>query len=210
MQANEFGSELVDIAAKELLSIATPGQGLFCIFLFFFLYLKDFWFMFLFAKFLFSMSAVTDVQLKRAKESTKAAVLMNLESRVCSLSLTHTYTESSCFLVLSLWPPFLLASYNYTTIMVLLHTHFSICCLRFGHNSWVFYFHFADDCIRGHREAGFDIRREVCNIQMEPFFPISLQSSCSNFFYLFCFLFILHHSGGMTLFDSPYLSLFMV
>ncbi|BBG98901.1 Insulinase Peptidase family M16 protein [Prunus dulcis] len=49
--ASEFGSELVDIAAKELLSIATPGQ-------------------------------VTDVQLKRAKESTKAAVLMNLESRM--------------------------------------------------------------------------------------------------------------------------------
>ena len=48
---NEFASELVDIAAKELLSIATPGQ-------------------------------VTDVQLKRAKESTKAAVLMNLESRM--------------------------------------------------------------------------------------------------------------------------------
>lgn len=94
MQANEFGSELVDIAAKELLSIATPGQGLFCIFLFFFLYLKDFWFMFLFAKFLFSMSAVTDVQLKRAKESTKAAVLMNLESRVCSLSLSHTHTQN--------------------------------------------------------------------------------------------------------------------
>ncbi|KAL6140793.1 hypothetical protein ACLB2K_059086 [Fragaria x ananassa] len=46
-----FASEAVEIAAKELLSIATPGQ-------------------------------VTDVELKRAKEATKAAVLMNLESRV--------------------------------------------------------------------------------------------------------------------------------
>ncbi|CAN6707227.1 unnamed protein product [Malus baccata var. baccata] len=48
---SEFASKAVDIAAQELLTIATPGQ-------------------------------VTDVQLKRAKESTKAAVLMNLESRM--------------------------------------------------------------------------------------------------------------------------------
>ncbi|KAL6134546.1 hypothetical protein ACLB2K_066777 [Fragaria x ananassa] len=48
---SKFASEAVEIAAKELLSIATPGQ-------------------------------VTDVELKRAKEATKAAVLMNLESRV--------------------------------------------------------------------------------------------------------------------------------
>ncbi|KAB1218485.1 Mitochondrial-processing peptidase subunit alpha [Morella rubra] len=47
----EFAPKAVDIAAGELISIATPGQ-------------------------------VTEVQLNRAKESTKSAVLMNLESRM--------------------------------------------------------------------------------------------------------------------------------
>ncbi|KAG6733571.1 hypothetical protein I3842_01G231100 [Carya illinoinensis] len=47
----DFASKAVDIAAGELISIATPGQ-------------------------------VSEVQLKRAKESTKSAVLMNLESRM--------------------------------------------------------------------------------------------------------------------------------
>ncbi|XP_010244405.1 PREDICTED: mitochondrial-processing peptidase subunit alpha-like [Nelumbo nucifera] len=48
---SEFVSEAVDLAARELLSVATPGQ-------------------------------VDQVQLDRAKESTKSAVLMNLESRM--------------------------------------------------------------------------------------------------------------------------------
>ncbi|KAK6944885.1 Peptidase M16, C-terminal [Dillenia turbinata] len=46
-----YASKAIDIAAKELSAIATPGQ-------------------------------VDEVQLKRAKESTKSAILMNLESRV--------------------------------------------------------------------------------------------------------------------------------
>ncbi|XP_050384155.1 mitochondrial-processing peptidase subunit alpha-like [Argentina anserina] len=48
---SDFAAQAVNIAAKELLAIATPGQ-------------------------------VKDEELRRAKESTKAAVLMNLESRV--------------------------------------------------------------------------------------------------------------------------------
>ncbi|KAH7547208.1 mitochondrial-processing peptidase subunit alpha [Ziziphus jujuba] len=48
---SEFVSKAVDIAAQELIAIATPGQ-------------------------------VTQVQLNRAKEATKSAVLMNLESRM--------------------------------------------------------------------------------------------------------------------------------
>ncbi|KAF8388889.1 hypothetical protein HHK36_025570 [Tetracentron sinense] len=48
---SEFVSKAVDIAARELLAVATPGQ-------------------------------VDQVQLDRAKESTKSAVLMNLESRM--------------------------------------------------------------------------------------------------------------------------------
>ncbi|XP_062156627.1 mitochondrial-processing peptidase subunit alpha [Alnus glutinosa] len=47
----DFASKVVDIAAAELISIATPGQ-------------------------------VTELQLNRAKEATKSAVLMNLESRM--------------------------------------------------------------------------------------------------------------------------------
>ncbi|KAG6497961.1 mitochondrial-processing peptidase subunit alpha-like isoform X1 [Zingiber officinale] len=46
----EFSTKAVDLAARELLAVATPGQ-------------------------------VDQVQLNRAKESTKSAVLMNLESR---------------------------------------------------------------------------------------------------------------------------------
>ncbi|KAF8407118.1 hypothetical protein HHK36_006243 [Tetracentron sinense] len=48
---SEFVSKAVDIATRELLAVATPGQ-------------------------------VDHVQLDRAKESTKSAVLMNLESRM--------------------------------------------------------------------------------------------------------------------------------
>jgi processing peptidase subunit alpha len=52
----DFSSKAVDLAAGELLEIATPGK-------------------------------VSQEQLDRAKEATKSAVLMNLESRVhCSCS----------------------------------------------------------------------------------------------------------------------------
>ncbi|XP_030457500.1 mitochondrial-processing peptidase subunit alpha [Syzygium oleosum] len=49
--SSDFVAKAVDLAAEELLALATPGQ-------------------------------VTQVQLNRAKESTKSAVLMNLESRM--------------------------------------------------------------------------------------------------------------------------------
>ncbi|KAI4329194.1 hypothetical protein L6164_021484 [Bauhinia variegata] len=49
--SSDFVAKAVDIAAKELTAIATPGQ-------------------------------VSEIQLNRAKESTKSAVLMNLESRM--------------------------------------------------------------------------------------------------------------------------------
>ncbi|RDX84491.1 Mitochondrial-processing peptidase subunit alpha, partial [Mucuna pruriens] len=49
--SSDFVAKAVDIAAKELIAIASPGQ-------------------------------VSHVQLQRAKESTKSAVLMNLESRM--------------------------------------------------------------------------------------------------------------------------------
>ncbi|XP_030525239.2 mitochondrial-processing peptidase subunit alpha [Rhodamnia argentea] len=49
--SSDFVEKAVDLAAKELMALATPGQ-------------------------------VTQVQLNRAKESTKSAVLMNLESRM--------------------------------------------------------------------------------------------------------------------------------
>ncbi|KAL5576894.1 hypothetical protein UlMin_018593 [Ulmus minor] len=49
--SSDFVSKAVDVAAAELLTIATPGQ-------------------------------VTQLQLTRAKEATKSAVLMNLESRM--------------------------------------------------------------------------------------------------------------------------------
>ncbi|KAL4365386.1 hypothetical protein AHAS_Ahas07G0100900 [Arachis hypogaea] len=49
--SSDFVAKAVDIAAKELIAIASPGQ-------------------------------VSQVQLNRAKESTKSAVLMNLESRM--------------------------------------------------------------------------------------------------------------------------------
>uniref|UniRef100_A0A2P2JWH7 Complex III subunit II n=2 Tax=Rhizophora mucronata TaxID=61149 RepID=A0A2P2JWH7_RHIMU len=49
--SSDFVPKAVDLAAEELIAIATPGQ-------------------------------VTQAQLKRAKESTKSAVLMNLESRM--------------------------------------------------------------------------------------------------------------------------------
>lgn len=76
-------AKAVDLAAEELLALATPGQGSCCIcfcssmchFCFLFLLCPD-----INRKFLFL--AVTQVQLNRAKESTKSAVLMNLESRV--------------------------------------------------------------------------------------------------------------------------------
>ena len=86
MQGSDFVAHAVDIAASELISIATPGQGLQI-----FVYISD---IFLISLFNISCTlftaAVSEVQLNRAKESTKSAVLMNLESRVLSLSPTHS------------------------------------------------------------------------------------------------------------------------
>lgn len=89
-QGPDFASKAVDIAAGELISIATPGQGLlcmiaslsFCAFLVRFLLFKSSPLSLHFFLFFYTCVAVSEVQLKRAKESTKSAVLMNLESRV--------------------------------------------------------------------------------------------------------------------------------
>jgi len=69
----------VDIAAKELIAIASPGQGFASL-----LFLKYFSKNFHLCKIKLELLAmtVTQVQLDRAKKSTKSAVLMNLESRV--------------------------------------------------------------------------------------------------------------------------------
>jgi len=69
----------VDIAAKELLAIASPGQGFTSL-----LFLEHFSKNFHLCEIKLELLAmtVTQVQLDRAKKSTKSAVLMNLESRV--------------------------------------------------------------------------------------------------------------------------------
>ena len=94
MQGSNFVAQAVDIAASELISIATPGQG----FLEF-----QFYFCFFYKKkkkkkILSNTSCtlfivpVSEVQLNRAKESTKSAVLMNLESRVLPIfSFSQAY-----------------------------------------------------------------------------------------------------------------------
>ncbi|KAJ0090524.1 hypothetical protein Patl1_13388 [Pistacia atlantica] len=51
IQGSDFVSKAIDVAAKELIAVATPGE-------------------------------VDQVQLDRAKQSTKSAILMNLESRM--------------------------------------------------------------------------------------------------------------------------------
>ena len=75
--------QAVDIVAHELIAITTPGQGLLphlnmdSSFIEFNLGPIDKMFTFLYA--------VDQLQLDRAKKSTKSAILMNLESRVCKL-----------------------------------------------------------------------------------------------------------------------------
>lgn len=85
-QSPDFSAKAVDLAAGELLEIATPGKG--------FLLVNHpvstvDWplsFIFLCPPF-FLPPVVTQEELDRAKEATKSAVLMNLESRVhCSWS----------------------------------------------------------------------------------------------------------------------------
>lgn len=96
---------------------------------------------------------VTDVELKRAKESTKAAILMNLESRVCSLSL-YIYIDML---------------YHTAHINRLQFSHERVCILSYFFRGPYFIVCFgllADDCIRRYREAGFDVWREVGNFLM--------------------------------------------
>jgi processing peptidase subunit alpha len=88
-QSPDFASTAVDLAAGELLEVATPGKGSF-----FFAISKLLCFkirLTIISCILFVPGLlphiVTQEQLDRAKEATKAAVLMNLESRVyCSFS----------------------------------------------------------------------------------------------------------------------------
>lgn len=76
---------------------------------------------------------VSEVQLNRAKEATKSAVLMNLESRVCSVSLSVAY--SSCSFV------------HVSVFLVIIIIVGSI---------------FADDHFRRYRQTNSNIWREVC------------------------------------------------
>lgn len=85
-QGSDFVPTAIDVAVKELIAVATPGQG---------------WPLFVSAIILsllatFTQWPVTEMlfmvffavgqkQLDRAKQSTKSAILMNLESRVCKL-----------------------------------------------------------------------------------------------------------------------------
>jgi len=75
----------VDLAARELIALASQGQGLICLPCFLFPFVNS---DICQIKCELPPMAVSQVQLDRAKESTKSAVLMNLESRVCSLSLS--------------------------------------------------------------------------------------------------------------------------
>jgi len=75
----------VDLAARELIALASPGQGLICLPCFLSPFVNP---DICQIKYGLPTMAVSQVQLDRAKESTKSAVLMNLESRVCSLSLS--------------------------------------------------------------------------------------------------------------------------
>lgn len=76
-------AKAVDIAAKELIAIASPGQGFIFISLLFLLYISEDP-NFCQTKLALLAMTVSQVQLDRAKKSTKSAVLMNLESRVRS------------------------------------------------------------------------------------------------------------------------------
>lgn len=74
-------AKAVDIVANELLAVATPGEGLLPHLLFENLIftwepIADS------LKYSCILCAVDQVQLDRAKKSTKSAILMNLESRV--------------------------------------------------------------------------------------------------------------------------------
>ncbi|AQK87788.1 putative mitochondrial-processing peptidase subunit alpha-2 chloroplastic/mitochondrial [Zea mays] len=75
----DFSSKAVDLAAGELLEIATPGKGFFLA-SFLFLFWVDHYQSQSFVLHVLP-PVVTQEQLDRAKEATKSAVLMNLESR---------------------------------------------------------------------------------------------------------------------------------
>lgn len=83
-QSPDFSSKAVDLAAGELLEIATPGKGsslYLCSIKTFFHIGLDIISHISFVLCLLPL-LVSQEQLDRAKEATKAAVLMNLESRV--------------------------------------------------------------------------------------------------------------------------------
>ncbi|XP_073110781.1 mitochondrial-processing peptidase subunit alpha isoform X4 [Elaeis guineensis] len=100
---SDFVSKAVDLAGRELLAVATPGERL--LFLCFLLDYFSIGFRFceFFDSFLFF--TVDQVQLDHDKESTKSAVLMNLESWVVASKdigwqiLTHgerTHAHITC------------------------------------------------------------------------------------------------------------------
>ena len=83
-QSSSYVAEAIDIAADELIALATPGQGqlIFSFLSFVFLLIPLSYFENLSLTVFFLSSTVDVVQLDRAKQSTKSSILMILESRV--------------------------------------------------------------------------------------------------------------------------------
>lgn len=94
MQGSDFVGKAVNIAAAELRTIATPGQGRLDFMEFFNTIASK-------ANRTVTVIAVSELELQRAKKSTKSAILTNLESRVTCLSFLSSLTCYSILLKLS-------------------------------------------------------------------------------------------------------------
>jgi len=69
----------LDLAAQELIALESPGQGLICLLCLLSPFVNP---DICQIKYGLPTMAVSQIQLDRAKESTKSAILMNLEFRV--------------------------------------------------------------------------------------------------------------------------------
>lgn len=85
VQSSDFAAKAVDVVANELIAISKPGEGLLHPTICSFFLDNPILLGILLLTCLSLFHAVDQVQLDRAKKSTKSAILMNLESRVCKL-----------------------------------------------------------------------------------------------------------------------------
>lgn len=87
IQGSKFVSKAIDIMAKELIAVATPGEGCCRTFMLpSIVFSSSHVILNPASDMLFpSLVSVDQVQLDRAKQSTKSDILINLESRVCYL-----------------------------------------------------------------------------------------------------------------------------